>query len=169
MKQYPLAQGCSPLQGCSQGVWAQQRVPGGGSVEERPGAAGQTARGGGGQQQSAQRTQSFPLRGPGLRPAGERQTRFISFKSSILLVSGSWSPECFKGLGLVLDSDTFCLVLVLVCTGRTGQFWSRLVETQWLVINIVMNTSCCSFILNSSKYLENQQHFGKLLKDTLQK
>lgn len=67
----PLSQRCSPLQRCAQGVWAQQRVPGRGSVEERSGATGEAAWGGGGEQQSAQRTQGLPLRSSGLCPAGE--------------------------------------------------------------------------------------------------
>lgn len=121
IKQYPLVQGRSPLQGCPQGVWAQQRVPGGGAVQERPGAAGQTAWGGGGQQQFAQRPQSVPLRGPGLRPAGERQTHF--------LYNTAFHQFGVVLKGLVLNSGTFWLGLVLVWTGRTGRFWSRLVET----------------------------------------
>lgn len=46
-------------------------MSGGGPGEERAGPPGEAARGGGGQQRSTQRSPGLPLRGPGLRPAGE--------------------------------------------------------------------------------------------------
>ncbi len=69
----PVSQGCSSVQGCAQGVWARQRMPGGGAGEERSGPAGEAARSGGGEQCSAQRTQGLSVWGPGLRPGGEKE------------------------------------------------------------------------------------------------
>lgn len=75
-------QGRASVQGRAEGVRAQQRMSGGGAGEERSGPAREAARGGGGEQCPAQRTQGLPLRGPGLRPAGEMLI-FVSFSSFI--------------------------------------------------------------------------------------
>lgn len=48
-------------------------MPGDGAGQERSGASREAARGGGGDQRAAQRTQNISIRGPGLRPGGERK------------------------------------------------------------------------------------------------